>query len=141
MRSPSLCHPHLPIHARGVCQQCYHKIRQSEDKTYLTRLRSYKTKKERERIKTSKGGCLRQIKGTPMKEVKTFYEEKLISQECHCAICGGTESKDRLCLDHCHTTNKMRGLLCKHCNFILGLAKDNPDILQRAAEYLITSAT
>lgn len=50
-----------------------------------------------------------------------------------CDICGGTE---RLHIDHCHATNTVRGLLCDHCNNMLGRAKDRPDILRRGAEYL-----
>lgn len=38
--------------------------------------------------------------------------------------------------DHDHVTGLFRGLLCHQCNFILGLAKDNPEILRTLADYL-----
>jgi hypothetical protein len=54
-----------------------------------------------------------------------------------CAVCGEPEPYGRkLALDHCHTTGKIRGLLCTECNQGIGKLKDRPDILRQAAEYL-----
>jgi len=53
-----------------------------------------------------------------------------------CAIC--EEKKDyNLHIDHCHSTNKVRGLLCGTCNRALGLLKDNTYFLGNAIKYLI----
>jgi hypothetical protein len=41
-----------------------------------------------------------------------------------------------LVVDHNHTTNKIRALLCSNCNLILGHAKDNKEILIKLSEYL-----
>lgn len=43
---------------------------------------------------------------------------------------------DVVAIDHCHITNKMRGLLCNGCNKGLGLFKDNKEILANAIRYL-----
>tara|TARA_Y100000748_G_C15194748_1_gene370939 strand:+ start:33 stop:569 length:537 start_codon:yes stop_codon:yes gene_type:complete len=68
------------------------------------------------------------------------YKQILESQNYACAICGSTETGSKLqknfSVDHCHKTEKVRGLLCKPCNIMLGEAKDNPRILSRAIEYL-----
>jgi hypothetical protein len=39
-------------------------------------------------------------------------------------------------VDHCHTSGKVRGILCQQCNHMLGLAYDNPAVLAAAVEYL-----
>jgi hypothetical protein len=59
--------------------------------------------------------------------------EMLAQPDRKCEICSSTE---RLVPDHCHTSKKYRGWLCNHCNLILGHAKDNPEVLLAAAEYL-----
>ena len=64
----------------------------------------------------------------------------LESQGGVCAICGEKEkrkgSNGSLCVDHCHSTNQVRGLLCHKCNVLLGLSGDDPDLLYRAISYL-----
>lgn len=73
------------------------------------------------------------------------YEAKWEAQKGKCAICGiyrpcavGTRKTKRLCVDHCHRTNKFRGLICDSCNKLLGFAKDRPGILFNAIRYLKT---
>lgn len=38
--------------------------------------------------------------------------------------------------DHDHATGVVRGVLCHHCNTLLGVARDNPQTLSNAIEYL-----
>jgi hypothetical protein len=67
------------------------------------------------------------------------YNDMFDLQEGCCAICDLTleqTGKKRLYVDHCHTTGKVRGLLCQHCNFVLGQAKDSTAILEAAIMYL-----
>jgi hypothetical protein len=67
------------------------------------------------------------------------YEVMVAAQNNKCAICG-LDGKDnrygKLSVDHCHSTRKIRGLLCNSCNHMIGKAKDNADILSKAAAYL-----
>jgi hypothetical protein len=44
--------------------------------------------------------------------------------------------KDTFCVDHDHITGKIRGLLCRQCNLVLGNAADNAETLRRLADYL-----
>lgn len=59
------------------------------------------------------------------------------SQEQRCAICK-TDMPTKLgwCVDHCHSTRQVRGILCQNCNSALGHMKDDPLRLRLAAEYL-----
>jgi len=56
-----------------------------------------------------------------------------------CAICGETKplkGKNYLCVDHCHETGEVRGILCHACNTGLGKFKDSPELLHTAINYL-----
>ncbi len=49
-------------------------------------------------------------------------------------------NKDRrLCIDHCHNTQKPRGLLCHNCNTALGLLGDNVEVILGLSQYLARS--
>lgn len=66
-----------------------------------------------------------------------LFQQMLEAQAGLCGIC--TEpmrpGKDT-CADHDHVTGAIRGLLCRQCNVLLGMAKDSPAILHNAAAYL-----
>ena len=65
------------------------------------------------------------------------YNEYVELQGNRCAICGtDNPGLSDWSADHCHTTNKPRGLLCVRCNAGLGYFKDNPEYLQSAIDYL-----
>jgi hypothetical protein len=74
-----------------------------------------------------------------------YNELRLLQNNC-CAICNTHEenvsrgpsssSETALHIDHCHDTNKVRGLLCMNCNTMLGQAKDSIDLLKSAINYL-----
>lgn len=61
-----------------------------------------------------------------------------------CTICGQPESAidhrtnrvRALAVDHCHTTQVIRGLLCRRCNLGIGLLRHDPTILGNAIHYL-----
>lgn len=50
-----------------------------------------------------------------------------------CIICGSIK---RLCIDHCHKTGNIRGILCSKCNTGLGMFRDSPELLIKASMYL-----
>lgn len=69
------------------------------------------------------------------------YEETLKRQNGCCAICGtkdpkGPKTAKAFVVDHNHSTNKVRGLLCFNCNTALGLFKEDPSVLLQAIKYL-----
>ena len=68
------------------------------------------------------------------------FNSLLTSQNNSCAICGTTNPGGyNWHVDHCHTTNKVRGILCSACNQGLGLFYDNKTTLQNAITYLENS--
>ena len=67
------------------------------------------------------------------------FNTLLKKQEYKCFCCSKEHKEhksERLFVDHCHTTGKIRGLLCHHCNFALGAAKDNIETLKNLIKYL-----
>lgn len=72
------------------------------------------------------------------------YDQMLAAQGGVCAICKNPETAldsrtgepRRLAVDHCHTSGRVRGLLCMTCNRMLGASKDDPAVLKAAAAYL-----
>ena len=66
-------------------------------------------------------------------------EKMLKAQNYKCAICKTDTpygNKGVFCVDHCHKTGKIRGLLCDECNIGLGKFRDNIDYLNSAINYL-----
>lgn len=72
------------------------------------------------------------------------YTRLLHKQNNVCAICKGIEKHKhalsgnvrKLCVDHCHKTGIVRGLLCSECNRSLGAYRDEPEHLKSLFEYL-----
>jgi len=68
------------------------------------------------------------------------YEAKVLEQDGLCKICNNPQPLNRyygkLCVDHNHETDKIRGLLCANCNSAIGFAKEDVNILQNIIKYL-----
>lgn len=72
------------------------------------------------------------------------YDEMLKSQDGKCAICeqvetqidGKTGTLRFLAVDHCHNTNKVRGLLCSRCNTTLGKLEESPQLIRAMWDYI-----
>lgn len=72
------------------------------------------------------------------------YHSMLEKQDFSCAICRkafwfgiGLSSRQRSAhLDHCHDTNRVRGLLCANCNVGIGHLQESPELFERAAAYV-----
>ncbi len=66
------------------------------------------------------------------------YAAMLVAQNFSCGLCEKhvSDEKKRLAVDHDHETGKVRMLLCHNCNKALGLLRDDPALLRRAADYV-----
>jgi Recombination endonuclease VII len=73
---------------------------------------------------------LRKVYGISWADYEAMFER----QGGACAICKRTGVT--LCVDHCHLTGEVRGLLCIRCNSAIGFCSDDPALLQAAAAYL-----
>ena len=105
-------------HGKFCCNECYKEYRKKnkKDEKECNRLYQKKTKY-----------------GLNAEEYYNMFKE----QNNKCAICGIEFSdNNKAFVDHCHKTNRVRGLLCTRCNTLLGMAKDNIEILQKAITYL-----
>lgn len=61
----------------------------------------------------------------------------LAGQGGSCAVCRGTDwGQIGPVVDHCHTTLRVRGILCSPCNIAIGLLKDDPRVACAVVSYL-----
>lgn len=106
------------------------KVKEYNKEYYLNRTKDLRKSSPRKYLDT----MLRRVYGITLDQ----YDEMLNQQHDSCAICGTHQSslKNRLVVDHCHETDKVRKLLCYPCNTALGLVKEDTDILETMIRYL-----
>lgn len=66
------------------------------------------------------------------------FQTMLERQDGKCHLCGKdvTLKQKDAHMDHCHTTGKLRAILCRACNTGIGMLGDSAALLRKAAEYL-----
>lgn len=75
---------------------------------------------------------LKKTYGLTVEEHKTLFDR----QNGVCAICRQSPKNEKLHIDHCHNSGKIRSLLCGSCNRGLGLFQENTHILKQAIDYI-----
>ena len=82
----------------------------------------------------TKNNDLKRMYGITLDEHNKMFEE----QNGVCYLCKkpGDGRWEKLCVDHDHTTGKVRKLLCRSCNTALGQVGDNVDLLMNMVQYL-----
>lgn len=77
--------------------------------------------------------------GMTLAEMQALVE----AHDDNCDLCGKPDTTHRkrtwtrqLTMDHDHVSKKFRGFLCSKCNIAIGSAGDDPDLLERMAEYV-----
>lgn len=71
---------------------------------------------------------------TPQEYLKLWRD----SGDC-CQLCGIHENETQqgyLCVDHCHDTGRIRGILCGACNSGIGMFAESETRMQKAIDYL-----
>ena len=118
------------------CKACMSKANKVSKIKHRETYEKYKIKN---RVKAREKSMLNKY-GIDLQQYKMMHE----LQNGVCKICknpetslqpNGKDIKD-LCIDHCHKTNKVRGLLCHNCNAGIGHFNDNIIKLQSAINYL-----
>ena len=91
-------------------------------------------KRHEEDPSRAKGNDLKRKYGITLDEHNKMFDE----QNGVCYLCKkpGDGRWKKLCVDHDHTTGKVRKLLCRSCNTALGQVGDNIDLLENMIMYL-----
>ena len=113
--------PGKPVSQCTACRVAYNKAYRAKNKTKVLEI------ERKSKLKMTYGITVEQ------------YDALLSKQDGKCAICAAKKPGGRtkmFFIDHCHSTGKVRGLLCMRCNTGLGLFLDNPKFLLNAISYL-----
>jgi hypothetical protein len=117
-----------PVYRERILQiACAYRARHKARISARSRLKWASNPEHRERARLSK---IKKVYGISPEQ----YAAMLTVQQGGCGIC---RKKDRrLCVDHCHATQVVGGLLCNKCNTGLGCFDDDPELLRAAIVYL-----
>lgn len=94
----------------------------------------YKHHSTKDKLSTYCRTCyLETCRNSHYKKRYGLTSEEADSMKNECEICKVTHN---LNIDHNHSTNKVRGVLCSNCNRGIGHLQDSPVLLQKAIQYL-----
>jgi hypothetical protein len=143
----ALCCPAREMLAKGLCSSCYIKNKKNNFKDCQTTILAWELlKKERSEkaLKKRKEKANVRRRGPSWRFVtlkhrygldEASYNQLLLEQDNRCKIC--QKESENLYVDHCHTSQQVRGLLCPKCNTFVGYVETSPEeILQKIKEYL-----
>ena len=119
--------PGLSRKAESVCRAYYRAHKQEINE----RSRAYYHAHKQDIKPILRRGQLKRLYGISPAD----YDALLAKQDGVCATCG-KPSEETLCVDHCHETGTIRGLLCRKCNFALGCFEDDPAAMMTSLAYL-----
>lgn len=154
MKSCTKCQQSKPLdefrvhcgHARGECRACERIKARERDPVKLAAAARKWSKNNPAKRNAAKRLWYAKNKDHQRVQVRrrtygltdSAYQAMLIEQRGSCAICQ-TPFEDlprAVHIDHCHATGKVRGLLCRTCNLVIGFFKDDTERLLKAAIYL-----
>lgn len=141
-RKPSLrtckvdtCTKH--VHALDLCVAHYQRLRKTGDVRPDEPVRKWVQGQEGCKV----GDCQRDHAANGFCQAHQTQFNKygvVVEPSDSCAMCGREED---LCIDHCHETGKVRGVLCRTCNSGIGMLNDDPDLVEEALTYLRKHST
>jgi len=127
----------------SYCHSCYMRDWREKNRDKVNR---YQRNRRAERIASEPGyrdRLAKQLRDYNRKKKyglsRKDYERLLAKAESRCEICGSDGSNShhgRLCIDHCHKSGSIRGLLCDACNKKLGAVGDTLEAIMPFVSYL-----
>jgi len=125
----------------GVCKKCYYE----RAKKYIYRWRKKHPEQQNAILKRYRNTSqhnkeyyrkrsLQLLYGMTLEQYNKIFDK----QNGCCSICGKHQSEcnKALSVDHNHSSNQVRGLLCNYCNRGIGIFNENIQSLNSAIEYL-----
>jgi hypothetical protein len=141
-----LCGKVPPLPGIQHCEVCREKRRQiqarkkqSEPDYYARKTREHRARNQEK----TRASARRSVRLSLYGEAGLDLAPRLAAQGGACAICGTTEPGKRgWCLDHDHRLpgkdpRAHRAVLCRCCNSAIGLLRDDPALMEKAAAYVL----
>lgn len=136
----------MPDQVIKQCELCGCEYKLLYGRGYANRVSCYKcTDSPKDRKDNYRNKHLKKKYGITLYQLKKMFEE----QHGKCVVCsasmtfntnalrkGEKRGDSDMCVDHCHSTGNVRGLLCFHCNTALGHVFDDENILANMIQYL-----
>lgn len=127
---------------RSWCKKCLHELNNKDEEKRKNWNKSYYENYQNESFlefgvtRTRELWLLKKY-NLPLEQ----YISMIKSQDSKCCICNKpfdftNRNQKHICVDHCHTSGEIRGILCTCCNRGLGGFKDNLQYLEEAIVYL-----
>lgn len=126
--------PKCKLGVRPDCKEC--RNRKTRDEYAQDKDKFLKYQKARRRTYSHRWSELKKKYGLTKDTFLRMFED----QNEQCAICLSPISLSEANVDHCHVTGRIRGLLCRLCNWGLGSFKDDVERLLYAIKYLNTTS-
>lgn len=118
------------------CKECtkkaVKKYREIHKEKIIEIRNRYKEKRKKIRYKVDRKSYLKSKYKITEEQYKIMYNQ----QNGLCLICNKYVEYPKLCIDHSHKNNKIRGLICRKCNLGIGIFEENIENLQKAIIYL-----
>ena len=121
-----------------LCQSSRNKLKRKTNLAWrasqLQKAKEYRLKYPEKNKESIRNATLKAKYGITSKQ----YDELFQSQGYKCAVCNCTQNNGygKMPVDHCHTTGKVRAILCQSCNVTLGKVGENEEILLSLIAYL-----
>jgi hypothetical protein len=126
---------------RPNCKAC-HCARQTErrqtDPKHKEKLNAWRRANPEKLRRYKRQELCKNLYGITLEQAEAMHK----TQDGKCAICGkpgpllSSDAAVSLAIDHCHSTGKVRAILCRGCNFGLGNFEDDPERMLKAIDFL-----